>query len=95
MINKPASETTALWAFLLLLAAVAALTMLHGCSIVSTPYGYTVNFLYDSSTEVEVTLPDGTKVKVRRDINPNAAAIEGIARGATEGAVKGAIGGER
>ena len=35
MINKPASETTALWAFILLLAAIACLTLAHGCNSVS------------------------------------------------------------
>lgn len=95
MSDKPASETTALWAFLLVLAAIACLTLAHGCSVIKTPYGESWNFLYDSSVRVRVTLPDGTVVEVDREVNPNTVTIRELGKGIAEGAVRGAIGGER
>ena len=45
MINKPASETTALWAFILLLVVVGILTACPGCA--------------SSVRDLTVTTPDG------------------------------------
>lgn len=92
-------EPGALAALLLLLAAIAVLSACHGCSVMKTPVGESWNFFYDSGTEIEaeLTMPDGTKAKVkyRRAISPDNEAIRSMAAGLAEGAVKGAVGGER
>lgn len=99
MHNKPASETTALVTFIIVLALIIGATALHGCSVLKTPVGESWSFLLESAAEIEVdvVMPDGTKarVKYRRNISPDAEAMRELGKGIAEGAVKGAIGGER